>query len=106
MTPRWLCLVAHLLIGCLFWPYHYCLDLSVIGVHTFHFILSSPVLSWHASSLYLRFCSPFYDLLIPRRLGAFYDYEQYYCYTFRRSTFRDTRFSFATRSRTLLYLPQ
>lgn len=52
------------------------------------------------------FCPPFYDLLIPRRpRGLFYDYEQYYCYTFRRSTFRDTRFSFATRSRTLFCLP-
>ena len=55
MTHRWLCLVAHLLIGCLFWPYHYCPVLSVIWRAYFP-LVSSPVLSGihtplHVSSL-------------------------------------------------------
>ena len=68
MTHCWLCLAAHLLIGCLFWPYHYCLVLSVIW--RAYFPLHSFLLRfvWHAHSPMFSLCPPFYDQLIPRRL--------------------------------------
>jgi len=73
MTHRWLCLVAHLLIGCLFWPYHYCLVLSEIWRAYFplHSLISHFVLAYtlpYTSCL----CPPFYDLLIPRRLRGLF----------------------------------
>jgi len=69
MTHCWLCLVAHLLIGCLFWPYHYCLVLSVIWRAYFPLrsFLSRFVRHAHTPTCFVL-SPPFYDLLIPRRL--------------------------------------
>jgi hypothetical protein len=44
----WFCLVAHLLIGCLFWPYHYCLVLSVIWRAYFPLRSFLSRFVWHA----------------------------------------------------------
>ena len=72
MTPRWLCLVAHLLIGCFFWPYHYCLVLSVIWRAYFSLHSLTPFCHGMHPLLLFRLCSPFYDLLIPRRLRGLF----------------------------------